>query len=102
MPRPKGLAKTGGRRVGSLNKKTVEFTDKLESTGFDLVEAAISLYAESDNSLKFKILELLASYRYFKPKDSPDGDVIEVTPEDQELEGQSTDTLLLALSKPNP
>jgi hypothetical protein len=69
--RPKGIPKTGGRKPGSVNKKTKEFSEELDSLGFSIAENAVTLFktAESEQT-KLKVLELLASYKLAKPVQS--------------------------------
>jgi hypothetical protein len=68
--RPKGLAKTGGRQKGSLNKVTRGLKEALDERGFCIPEKIIELYETTDNEfIRFKLLELASEYSYKKPKD---------------------------------
>ena len=40
MGRPKGLAKTGGRKLGTPNKNSQALSERLESLGCDPIEAS--------------------------------------------------------------
>ncbi len=59
-----------GRPKGSPNKATTLFREKLDAQGFSIPEKAIQLYQECEGKpmIQVRILELMASYTYSKPK----------------------------------
>ena len=81
MPRPKGLAKTGGRTRGTLNKSTEEIVSKLQTLGCDPLEglARIALDPSTKPELKARCFSELAQYVY--PKRRP----IESVPIEREI-----------------
>jgi len=70
MPRPKGLAKTGGRVRGTPNRKTELVAKTLAKLGCDPVEglARIALDPETKVEIKVRCLTELAQYVYPKRK----------------------------------
>lgn len=62
--RKPGSKKTGGRQKGTPNKSSTAWNTILDSYGFSIVEKAISLYEsrESNNQLRFHILQFLSQY----------------------------------------
>jgi hypothetical protein len=70
MPRPKGLPKTGGRRLGTPNKRTDELAAKLLELGCDPIEglARIALADETPLELKVRCNSELAQYVHPKRK----------------------------------
>src|SRR5215468_6513257 len=70
MGRPKGLAKTGGRRLGTLNKNSQALSERLESLGCDPIEglAKIALDPATKPELKVRCFAELAQYVYPKRK----------------------------------
>lgn len=67
MHRPKGLPKTGGRKPGSLNKRTILFADVLEGLKFSIPQKAVELYEHLPCDLKLDCLKFLASFSHPKP-----------------------------------
>ncbi|MCT4642489.1 MAG: hypothetical protein N4A33_09365 [Bacteriovoracaceae bacterium] len=72
MSRPVGLPKTGGRKKGSLNKKTRLLSDVLEDRGFDLVGRLLEVIPELDSNKQADILIKLLDYVYIKPRVLPE------------------------------
>jgi len=70
MPRPKGLPKTGGRRLGTPNKRTDELTEQLLRLGCDPVAglAKIALDDKTSPELKVRCYAELAQYVHPKRK----------------------------------
>lgn len=73
--RPRGLPKTGGRKRGTPNKRTLEIADKLAALGCDPIEILASVCMDEKAPLEARIrcaIEL-ASYTYpkRKPLESP-------------------------------
>lgn len=68
MSRPIGLPKTGGRKKGTLNKKTKDLSDVFNNTGFDLTDSIIKLLPELDPNKRVDVLIKLMEYLYVKPK----------------------------------
>lgn len=65
----KNRIKTGGRKKGTPNKKTVSFRQALNEQGFDVSESMVSLYSSTDNdSIKLAIIELALKYSQPVPK----------------------------------
>ena len=63
----KGKEKTGGRKKGTPNKRTVDFIERLGD--FDLVAELKKLYhSTKDDNLKGQILKTLMEYAYPKRK----------------------------------
>lgn len=63
--KPKGLPKTGGRKPGSVNKKSYWLRDALESVNLNWPEE----FKKAFDSLDYKRAELLASLLpYLNPK----------------------------------
>ena len=57
--------KTGGRKKGTPNKKTLEFEKKLNECGFDAIEEAVCLFRNTeDDSIKANILSNFFKYLY--------------------------------------
>lgn len=94
----------GGRPKGSRNKIDTHFRDVLETKGFNIVEELWHRYLDTDNEvLKVKILEIMCSYSFPKPK-SPEElthtqfiELLKVKLE--EVEGNGTTGRLLTPSK---
>lgn len=68
MSRPAGLPKTGGRKKGTLNKKTVFLRDVLESKNINLLDEVLAILPELDARKRVDILIKLMEYVYTKPK----------------------------------
>jgi len=70
MGRPKGLAKTGGRKLGTPNKNSQALSERLESLGCDPIEglAKIALDPATKPELKVRCFAELAPYAYPKRK----------------------------------
>jgi hypothetical protein len=70
MGRPKGLAKTGGRKLGTPNKNSQALSERLESLGCDPIEglARIALDPATKPELKVRCFAELAQYVYPKRK----------------------------------
>jgi hypothetical protein len=70
MGRPKGLAKTGGRKLGTPNKNCQALSVKLDSLGCDPIEglAKIALDPATKPELKVRCFAELAQYVYPKRK----------------------------------
>lgn len=63
----KGKIKTGGRKKGTPNKKTLEFKDALGD--FDTVSEAKKLFYSTDKEeIKFGILKMFSEFEYPKRK----------------------------------
>jgi hypothetical protein len=70
MGRPKGLAKTGGRKLGTPNKNSQALSERLENLCCDPLEglAKIALDPATKPELKFRCFAELAQYVYPKRK----------------------------------
>lgn len=68
MSRPKGLPKTGGRKAGTPNKRTVVLKEELERVGFDWQVEFQKAYSSSE-TFKCKILVDLLPYLTVKLKE---------------------------------
>ena len=77
MARPLGYPKTGGRVLGTPNKRTVHLIDQLEKRNFDVVEEILMLLPELDASKRADLLVSLLPYIYAKKR------AVEVPPERQ-------------------
>lgn len=89
MSRPKGLPKTGGRKPGTPNKRTVVLKEELERVGFDWQVEFQKAYSEAE-TYKCKILVDLLPYLTIKLKEQEVGEE-----ETEELsEDKSTEELL--------
>jgi hypothetical protein len=84
MSWPKGLPKpkTGGRKTGTPNKRTVILREVLESLDFDLPKRLIELLPDLDKPKQADVLLELMSYVYPKRKavehSGPDGQAIQI------------------------
>ena len=57
--------KTGGRKKGTPNKKTLEFEAKLNELGFDAITQAVELFKKTeDDGVKANILNNFFKYLY--------------------------------------
>lgn len=68
MARPSGLAKTGGRKKGTLNKSSLGFKEVLETNGLDLLEEIIEITASLKPREKVDVYASLLPYTYPKRK----------------------------------
>ncbi len=68
MARPKGLAKTGGRRPGTPNRKTHELSEKLESLGCDPIEGLVRLAEDPATKPEIKVRCYAELAQYIHPK----------------------------------
>ena len=55
MPRPKGLPKTGGRRLGTPNKRTDELAEKLLELGCDPIEGLAKIAGDEKTSPELRV-----------------------------------------------
>lgn len=75
MPRPKGLAKTGGRQAGTPNKRTPEEAQIFEALGGPRGEVyaqklhEIAALPHNDIHARLKAIALIAPYVWPKPKE---------------------------------
>lgn len=61
----KNRKKTGGRKKGTPNKKTLEFAAELEKLDFNAVQKAVELYHNTDeDGVKANILTNFFKYLY--------------------------------------
>ena len=67
MPRPKGTPKTGGRKKGTPNLKTLVLRESLNRVGFDIVKELSDVYPNLDASTKAKVLMSFLPYLFPKP-----------------------------------
>lgn len=68
MSRPQGLSKTGGRRKGTPNRKTVELADQLLANGIDVVTELVKTLPDLDAKDKANILLNLMNFLHPKRK----------------------------------
>jgi len=66
MPRPIGLAKTGGRKKGTPNKNSLALAERLEAEGFDVVRRLIDGMESLTPSERAHSLLKLMEYIYPK------------------------------------
>lgn len=68
MPNVKGQPRAGGRKPGSLNKRSQEFIDRLneccERLGVDLVEAQVRLTQSEDEDVRQRALSAIYRHAY--------------------------------------
>lgn len=67
MSRPKGLPKTGGRKKGTRNLKTLVLRESLARVGFDIIKELYDLYPKLDHETKAKILMSFLPFLFPKP-----------------------------------
>lgn len=67
MSRPKGLPKTGGRKKGTRNLKTLVLRESLGRVGFDIVQELYDLYPKLDSQTQAKILMSFLPFLFPKP-----------------------------------
>jgi len=80
MPKPKGLPKTGGRRVGSLNVATKHTKQALEQLAQDHTEAALQVLVEvmkhgQSDAARVSAANALLDRGYGKPRQGLDHSV---------------------------
>ena len=66
MPRPKGLPKTGGKVVGSLNKTTIQWQEFGKTLFENALPRALKIMKECDDDVFMDNFNKLIEY--FKPK----------------------------------
>lgn len=65
MARSKGLPKTGGRKKGTLNKKTMLLSKAFEDEGINVGQELVQLYkTQPSNDKKLEILLKILDYCY--------------------------------------
>jgi hypothetical protein len=67
MARPPGLPKTGGRKRGSRNLKTLILRESLTRVGFDIVQEIRDIYPKLDAQTKAKVLMAFLPFLFPKP-----------------------------------
>lgn len=75
MSRPKGLPKTGGRKKGTRNLKTLVLRESLDRVGFDIVQELHDLYPKLDAQTQAKILMTFLHFLFPKPTAVPVSDL---------------------------
>lgn len=71
MGRPKGMAKTGGRKAGTPNRKSMALVERCEAMGIDPFEEMLKMANDPmlvDPHLRFNALKELCQYLYPKRK----------------------------------
>lgn len=68
MSRPTGLPKTGGRKRGTKNLKTLVLRESLNRVGFDIIQELHDIYPELDTQMKAKVLLSFLPYLFPKPE----------------------------------
>ena len=68
MARPKVIAKTGGRKKGTPNKKTEDFFSVLESIELNLVDEVYKILPELSPEKRADVLVKLMEFAYPKRK----------------------------------
>lgn len=71
MSRPKGLSKTGGRKVGSLNKRTEDLLHQMEEAGYNPLKSLLAKYNSLSQEDQLKVDLKLMEYVYPKLKEQP-------------------------------
>lgn len=69
MARPKGLPKSGGRKVGSLNKRTEDLLQIMEESGYNPLKSLLAKYNDLPPEEQLKIDLKLMEYVYPKLKE---------------------------------
>ncbi len=89
MPRPQGLAKTGGRKKGSLNKRTLVRKEVTEALGVDVPQRLAELLPQLEPEKQADVLLELLSYIYPKRKaiehSGPEGMPIQIRDSDIQI-----------------
>lgn len=68
MARPKGIAKTGGRQLGTPNRKTHELAEKLQALGCDPIEGLARLAMEEKTAPELRVRCYAELAQYVHPK----------------------------------
>lgn len=68
MPRPLGTSKTGGRRKGTPNRRTIDLTERLENVGLNVPERLVELLPQLSAEKQVEILMDLMTFLYPKRK----------------------------------
>ena len=68
MSRPKGLKKTGGRRTGTPNKRSLLLSDRLEVLSIDVLATLAATLPQLKPEARAKVLLELMTYLYPKRK----------------------------------
>ena len=66
--RPKGLPKTGGRKSGTPNKRTIAVEDKLAEIGCDPIKGMASIAIDTQNPLPIRAKMFAELAPYFVPR----------------------------------
>lgn len=69
--RPKGQPKSGGRKKGSQNKRTVEFNETLRASGRDPVEFMLSVMADPTQDLPLRMDAAKGAAPYVRARLAP-------------------------------
>jgi len=63
MGKPKGLPKTGGRQLGTLNRKTTSLLEQCEAKGVNVFEALLEyVYTPGEPGLRLSAIKELMKY----------------------------------------
>lgn len=73
--------KTGGRKLGTPNKRTVSFIKDLDSSDVDVWAKMKDILDNGDNREKVEIIKAILKYRYPVPVAVTNDESIDVTPE---------------------
>lgn len=68
MARAQGLPKTGGRKKGTPNRRTINLTEQLAAVNFNIPERLVELLPQLSPSEQSKVLIDLMSFIYPKRK----------------------------------
>lgn len=71
MPRPKGLPRTGGRQVGTRNKRTLDGEQAARAIVDDPEVRAQWLRQARDGTLSPDLIKMFFAYAYGKPYEVP-------------------------------
>jgi hypothetical protein len=88
MSRPVGLVKTGGRKKGTPNKRTLRFEEELNRLNINLLDSIVTDLSNLDSEKRVDVLLKLLPYLYSKPR---------FVESETEEEGDSTHDLLISL-----
>jgi len=66
MSRSPGFPKTGGRKKGTPNKKTLVLLERLHQNNFDVVDELVQIIPSLDKDKKVAVLLSLLPYLYAK------------------------------------
>ncbi|HEY1078504.1 MAG TPA: hypothetical protein VGE46_00330 [Bdellovibrio sp.] len=75
MSRPKGTPKTGGRKKGTRNLRTLVLRESLDRVGFDIVQELYELYPKLEPETQAKILMSFLPFLFPKPMPVPASDL---------------------------